>query len=430
MAALNKMGIPEKLVRQCSVPNTELEDWSIEGVQGKCPTARGGWQYEINKDKLFIYGGWEGEGKTRTYFDDVYMLDMVSKTWTQVFRNDIDTKLASSRYHVMVPGKEAPIVVAMAKGAVGDALEVVDTLDVGPMLDTKRNDFKEVMTAHVKEQLDDLAKLMIKFNRDLARGAKLQGGDIKTLKKVMGALKKVKDDGTNLQFQIDQLQETLTYMKLNNMGKVDPFERKLGDVREALEAAMSNGAAVKQADQADCRTRGRKGHRRDRAKEEDLEKQHAKLLQQEPFKISRHRERVQAELNRPLDDVAMIEQECQPAHRARERSSSSPTRRTHQGHAKAMRGDLVRSKALWDLTVHGRGSDRGVEGPAVGRHQRRPRSRRRRRPSRRSSRAWTRPCASGTSTSASTVWSRTSSSRCPPSRSSSRPRCASATGTS
>ena len=76
MAALNKMGIPAKLVRAMHRPNTVLEDWSIEGITGKCPSARGGWLYEIVKDKVYGYGGWEGEGKTRVYLDDLYSLDM------------------------------------------------------------------------------------------------------------------------------------------------------------------------------------------------------------------------------------------------------------------------------------------------------------------------------------------------------------------
>ena len=68
IAALSKMGIPDVLVRAMYRPNTVLEDWSIEGVSGKCPTGtRVGWQLEIVKDKLYVYGGWVGEGKNRTY---------------------------------------------------------------------------------------------------------------------------------------------------------------------------------------------------------------------------------------------------------------------------------------------------------------------------------------------------------------------------
>ena len=99
-------------------PSIPIEDWTVEGVSGKCPCARGGWQLEIVKDKVWVYGGWEGEGKTRIFFDDVYCLDMKAKTWTLIYRCDIDVKLASARYYVMVPADTAPIIMALAKGAV------------------------------------------------------------------------------------------------------------------------------------------------------------------------------------------------------------------------------------------------------------------------------------------------------------------------
>ena len=76
MAALDKMGVPAKLVRAMQRPKTMLEDWSIEGVGGKPPSARGGWLHEIVRDKLWVYGGWEGEGKNLSYLDDLYCLDM------------------------------------------------------------------------------------------------------------------------------------------------------------------------------------------------------------------------------------------------------------------------------------------------------------------------------------------------------------------
>jgi hypothetical protein len=139
----------------------------------------------------------------RTYYDDVYCLDPKAKTWTQIFRCDIETKLAAGRFNVMVPGANAPLIVAMAKGAVGEQLEVVDTLDAEPMLDPKRGDFKEVMFNHVKQSLDDMGKLMNLVNTDLARGPSLVEGDIPNLKKVMGAVKKMKDDGPALQFELD-----------------------------------------------------------------------------------------------------------------------------------------------------------------------------------------------------------------------------------
>ena len=134
MAALQKLGVPDKLVRAMERPATPLEDWTIEGVSGFAPGARAGWQHVLVNNKLFVYGGYEGEGKTRSFFDDVYMLDMSAKTWAQVFKSDIDQKVAATRHHCLVPGAKAPIIVALATPNRSDALEVVDVLDVNPML--------------------------------------------------------------------------------------------------------------------------------------------------------------------------------------------------------------------------------------------------------------------------------------------------------
>ena len=90
-------------------------------------------------------------------------------------------------------GDTAPLVVLMSNGAVGDALEVADMLDVTTMLVPKHTDFKKVMTAHAKESLDEMNQLiMMKLNTTLAKPSSLQQGDIKTLKLVMGA-----DSGAN-----------------------------------------------------------------------------------------------------------------------------------------------------------------------------------------------------------------------------------------
>ena len=100
------------------------------------------------------------------------------------------------------------------------------------------------MFNHVKQSLEDLGKAMHLVNADLARGPSLVEGDIPNLKKVMGAVKKIKDEGTQLQFELDQLHETLEFMKLHAMGKIEPLERKHGDVLEAFEKAMSTSPVV------------------------------------------------------------------------------------------------------------------------------------------------------------------------------------------
>ena len=101
------------------------------------------------------------------------------------------------------------------------------------------------MTAHVKQSLDDLDRMMRKLNTDIGKAGALQAGDIKTLKLVMGAIKKVKDEGTDLQFTLDQLQETINYMKGQNMGKLDSMERKLGDVEASFQTACKEAPGTR-----------------------------------------------------------------------------------------------------------------------------------------------------------------------------------------
>ena len=40
LEAIDKKGVPGKLARAMMRPGTLLEDWSIDGVAGVCPTAR------------------------------------------------------------------------------------------------------------------------------------------------------------------------------------------------------------------------------------------------------------------------------------------------------------------------------------------------------------------------------------------------------
>ena len=72
-------------------------------------------------------------------------------------------------------------------------------------------------------------------NTELDKGSTLQPGDLQNLKKIMAALKTVKEKGTDIQYQIDQMGETLRYMRLFEMGKLDPLDRKLNDVSEVID---------------------------------------------------------------------------------------------------------------------------------------------------------------------------------------------------
>lgn len=61
-------------------------------------------------------------------------------------------QVAASRYYVFADFK----VIALSRGVVGDALEVANVLDIEPMIDKKRDDFKGVMQADIDRSLKAL----------------------------------------------------------------------------------------------------------------------------------------------------------------------------------------------------------------------------------------------------------------------------------
>ena len=347
--ALSSMGVPDKMVRAMQRPSIAIEDWSIEGVSGRCPSERGGWQHEIVKDKLWVYGGWQGEGKARIFLDDVYCLDMKAKQWTLIYRCEIDAKLGAARTNVMVPGKDAPMIVAMAQGASGAMLEIVETLDVAPMIDPKRTDFKEVMTAHLKESLEDLGKLMTLLNLDLAKGATLSKGDLSTLKKIMGAIKKIKDDGVDLQYQIDQLAETIAYMKVHNMGKLDPLERKHADIAESFDKATSSAPLVRKQIKAVQDEEAQHVKSEVATCEEKFGKDSEKMLRDECFKIACGCSKAYPMLEEYSAAVDISERDCMRLSELCNLFEFPEVAEGIKETVSTMRGNLVKGKCLWDL---------------------------------------------------------------------------------
>eukprot|EP00966_Prymnesium_polylepis_P290918 6718433-Prymnesium_polylepis.1 len=231
LAAIDKMGVPGVLARAMMRPNTLLEDWSIEGVTGVCPSPRQSFLVEIIRDNIYVYGGMLDKD---TWYDDVFQLDMKAKTWTRLYQNLIEPKVAAGRYNVFCDFK----LVALAKGAVGDSLEVVTVLDIEPMLDKKRGDFKPTMQADIDKSLKFLKDKITATSKD-ANKPVAGPEDDKTLKEGMAALKVMRTDGAELQFALDQLQELFFYFRDEytvkatdaKLGKgIDKWEKALGEV--------------------------------------------------------------------------------------------------------------------------------------------------------------------------------------------------------
>lgn len=67
--------------------NEELIKWEVIQTVGTAPPARGYHTSNLVKDKLVIFGGSDGHD----CFEDVYVLDLPSKTWTQI---ELDFKVS------------------------------------------------------------------------------------------------------------------------------------------------------------------------------------------------------------------------------------------------------------------------------------------------------------------------------------------------
>ena len=346
MAALDKMGVPAKLVRAMHRPATPLVDWSIEGVTGKCPSARAGWLYEIVRDKLYVYGGCEDPAaKEPVYFDEVYCLDMPKKTWTRLYSCGINAKLAKSKFYVFCDYT----LVAMAVGAAGSALEVLDELEITPMLDAKRTDFKEVMTKHVTREIDEYTKALKDINRDLALGPDISPGDLPGLEKVMAALKTIKDQGMDMRFTLDQLQEALNYMELHQMGKVDKIQKKLdlatADFTKACDASPAVTKSVKPLRDAEA------AHVREdiEKKAEALGEEHKAILKGAVYKIATGSEQGYTELLSLHAKVSASEVATSRLVELAKLFEFPELAEDILAKVRQERQDLIFGKALWDL---------------------------------------------------------------------------------
>ena len=109
MAALSKMGIPDVLVRAMQRPDTVR---SRTGRSRASPaSARAGDARRLaardrqgQAVRVRRVGGRGQDSHLPSTTSSC--LDMQAKTWTQIFRCDIDDKLAAGRWNVMVPGAD------------------------------------------------------------------------------------------------------------------------------------------------------------------------------------------------------------------------------------------------------------------------------------------------------------------------------------
>jgi len=206
-------------------PKTVFDNWSADGLlSGACPQPRKRFTIDIKGDLIYVYGGCDDE-KAATFYDDVWSLDVKAMAWTRVYACEIEKNLGNGRNNVWCGNK----VVGLSKGQVGEALEVASVIDIGPML-AKREDtdsFKKAMTASVAKQIADITAAVTKVNTQLDK--EVAEGDDAELHNMMNALMYMRQNQVNVEYALDQLTDTLTYMKANDMGKIDPIQKKLDD---------------------------------------------------------------------------------------------------------------------------------------------------------------------------------------------------------
>ena len=171
-----------------------------------------------------------------------------------------------------------------------------------------------------------------------------------SLKKMMGAIKTIKDQGTSLQFQIDQLGETLRYMGLHEMGKLDALNRKLNDVSDAFRAAEKAAPTVakqiKPMRDAEAATVladiGRM--------QERLESNHKKHLTSAAFVAKTGCAEGYKLLNSASLEVSQDEQDTQRLYDLANLFEFGEKAEPITEEVRSMRRDLVFGKSIWDIT--------------------------------------------------------------------------------
>ena len=241
LVTLEEMGVPGVLARAMCRPKTVFDNWSADGaLSGACPQPRKRFTIDIKGDLIYVYGGCDDE-KAATFYDDVWSLDVKAMAWTRVYACEIEKNLGNGRNNVWCGNK----VVGLSKGQVGEALEVASVIDIGPML-AKREDtdsFKKAMTASVAKQIADITAAVTKVNTQLDK--EVAEGDDAELHNMMNALMYMRQNQVNVEYALDQLTDTLTYMKANDMGKIDPIQKKLDDALDKYSYAKKTTPTVK-----------------------------------------------------------------------------------------------------------------------------------------------------------------------------------------
>ena len=344
LEALKAAGVPTELalamVKPAAAP--PLADWSLAGtLSGACPAARTGFLVEVLDGKAFVYGGLSADGDVA--YDDVHVLDPSKGAWTRLYSCVIGKDVFLARHSCFCGTK----VVSMAKGAVGDAIELVDVLDLAPLLDPKASDFKAVMLDAMSKQLTELAATVNGLNSAIS--SEIAEGDTAALQKVMKGLKGVRDKQTDLEYATDQIDDMIGYMAKHGLGKTEPLSRKLEAVVEVLNKTKKEAPLVRKAVKPLQDTEAMRVIETLAEFEEKMAKEHKKFLNGDVFSNGIGYDTAYTKLAATATQMAELEKECAKMSALADLFEFGEKLQPAQETLALMQRERIKIKGVWDL---------------------------------------------------------------------------------
>jgi dynein heavy chain len=344
LVALKVAGVPELLALAMVKPHAAepLEDWSLDGkLNGSAPAPRTGFLVEMINGKAFVYGGLSTDGETA--FDDVHVLDAQTKTWTRLYSAEIAKGVALSRRSCFCGTK----IIAMAKGAVGDAVELVEVLDLAPLLEPKNSDFKSVMLDLMQKQLTDLTANVNGLNQAIS--IESAEDDTVALHKIMKGLKGVRDETAQLEYITDQMDDMIAYMAKNNMGKTEPLKRKLDAIVEVLSATKKAAPTVRKAVKPLQDAEAMRTIETLAGFEERMTKEHKAFLGGDVFSNALEYSIAYSKLNATAAQMTELEKECAKMSALADLFEFGDKLQVSKDTLAKMQDERIKIKSVWDL---------------------------------------------------------------------------------
>ena len=237
--AVQRLGLPERLIGRMVNDERFVRDWSVPGVRARAspsdvPSARCNFAATVVDRRLYVYGG---EGPHSEAYDDLYRLDMNMKTWSRLYAGATLPKqfgqVGPSRHWrgVFVGSK-------LVRISVGDSgmLDLVQILDLREIEADEDGLFATVL-ANAKERVARLSRHVTEVSAGME--TTLVEGDFAQLRMVMGCVSEVRNRSVETEYEIDVLVETLALLQREVGGE------ELGEMRVGLHQVAETWADAK-----------------------------------------------------------------------------------------------------------------------------------------------------------------------------------------